>query len=564
MPRFIPKTPEDFHGSHGEEAVFAALGVLDESYTVFHSLAWVGGEGRAEGEADFVLAHPALGLMTIEVKSGGIEYREGSWLQINSRTGYRKRISPYSQAAGSKYALLARLQEFLGFQDMPMVCHAVWFPSVDVSGVDIMPAEAPGAITLDKSSLGSPMQAVGRAFSYWAKALRIKNRLNKEKFARVIEILCPHFRLVPKLGASAAVAEKEYIRLSRQQQAILELLKEQKTAAISGLAGTGKTLLAVEKAKRLAAEGRKVLLLCFNNFLRDWLRDSCAEENISCHNVHSLAYELLQKPELSFDGILMELKQYLVGTCADWPYQDIVIDEGQDIEGGVLDPLAALTKERQGSFYVFYDRNQLVGKNSPAAWLNTAECKLVLHRNCRNTREICQSAYSLIGAGSVASGGTNGIAPKLRFYATPEKLLSLVEKFTRYALQEEIPLEEIAILSAHRLEKSHLTARKIAGLEVTHDLGEKGKLLFTTIRKFKGLEAQAVLLIDTSLAELCGEETRRLLYSGASRAKYLLHIALHEEKDDESNSAALKAILGSDMPASKADLAVLLRAEIKE
>ena len=77
MAIFIPSIkPEDFNNSYGEMKVYEALRSLNDQYTVFYSLSWVGiNEKRTIGEADFVIAHPSKGILVIEVKSGEIEYK---------------------------------------------------------------------------------------------------------------------------------------------------------------------------------------------------------------------------------------------------------------------------------------------------------------------------------------------------------------------------------------------------------------------------------------------------------------------------------------------------------
>ncbi|MDR3349644.1 MAG: NERD domain-containing protein [Acidaminococcales bacterium] len=559
MPLLIPQVPQNFNGSWGESQAFEALCALDGEHAVFHSFSWLREKGQP-GEADFVVAHPGKGILVIEVKSGGIEYKRGEWLQINTKTGYKKRIAPFVQAARSKYAILERLKSFLSPPDTPMVGHAVWFPSVSLSGIAALPPEADKEITLDGADLSQPLKAINRAFAYWERAARFKARLNKAQFGKVLDVLCPHFCVTLKLGDEVAAAERQYIRLTEQQFAILQLLAEQKAAAISGLAGTGKTMLAVEKAKALAEQGREVLLLCFNNFLRDFLKANCAPHSISCHNVHSLAYELLGKPELSFDAILAEFKAFLAGECNGWPYQDVIVDEGQDIDDDILCRLAKLCKSRDGSFYVFYDKNQFVGKNKLSSWLDSAECRLVLSKNCRNTMEISSTAYGIIGAAAEPSK-ISGIRPRVKFYSTEKELLDITEKFVQYAVKEQIPVNEIAILTAQTLEKSRFTAREAAGLEITNNFGEKGKLLFTTIRKFKGLEADAVLLLDCSLRDMAEEGAKRLLYSGASRAKYILRIAVREDLPEAEHEEYMNKILGGrDLPKSREGLARLFNA----
>lgn len=52
---------------------------------------------------------------------------------------------------------------------------------------------------------------------------------------------------------------------------------------------------------------------------------------------------------------------------------------------------------------------------------------------------------------------------------------------------------------------------------------------FTSVRKFKGLEAKAVLLIDGDVSKLHEPLMQRILYVGCSRANDYLQIALLRE-----------------------------------
>lgn len=117
MARFYPTIDDDFHGSDGEIQVYQALQQLSDGYVVFHSFRWLGepGQYRSEGEGDFIIFHPTKGILSIEVKSGGIGYEEGSWIQINRRNNSKKRINPLGQAAETQY----RIQRILR-QHFPM------------------------------------------------------------------------------------------------------------------------------------------------------------------------------------------------------------------------------------------------------------------------------------------------------------------------------------------------------------------------------------------------------------------------------------------------------------
>lgn len=100
--------------------------------------------------------------------------------------------------------------------------------------------------------------------------------------------------------------------------------------------------------------------------------------------------------------------------------------------------------------------------------------------------------------------------------------------------------------------------RNYAGQELSCD-GEAEKILFTTVRKFKGLEAEAILIVDAQISALINPENRRLLYTGSSRAKNLLNIAMLEDIETGEYGDYLRSIApGRNVPKNKKGLKRLL------
>ena len=133
-------------------------------------------------------------------------------------------------------------------------------------------------------------EAVGRREAL-AKDILILSRNTLLVNLRFLDLALSCFALVPVpplnplLLESVAVdgAHMVFHKLLKEQSAVLNFLDEQRTAVINGAAGTGKTLVAVEKAKRHARRGEKVLFLCFNSQLKDYLSENFADENIEHH-----------------------------------------------------------------------------------------------------------------------------------------------------------------------------------------------------------------------------------------------------------------------------------------
>lgn len=211
-----------------------------------------------------------------------------------------------------------------------------------------------------------------------------------------------------------------------------------------------------------------------------------------------------------------------------------MVDEGQDISDAMLEHLSFLAELNDGSFYVFYDRNQFIlERNSPEQpkYLDSkAECRLVLYRNCRNTAEIAATVGSLVDMRQEPYvNDVHGEKPKAVFYNDKAAVRGIAERFVKNMLDNRIALDEMVILSVHSLEHSALHGvTELAGIPVSNTM-EEGKVWVTTTRKYKGLEAKAVLLIDVEVSKLTDVVMQRMIYIGGSRANTYLKVAFYED-----------------------------------
>ncbi len=487
---FYPSITTGFHASEGEKLVYKALQKLNNDYSIIHSYRWLGDERqrRSEGEADFLIIHPAKGILSVEVKAGGVAFRNGNWIQVNRNSGSEKVMDPFGQAAESQYRVRLLLRNnFRG--TMPLIGRAVWFTSVCVDKNVKLPPEAVREIILDQDSLAEPEKALDAAFAYWQRNLRfVPAPLTGGQYKELLHVLLPSFQIAETISSSARENQTSYVQLTRQQFAVLDFLREQKVAAIHGPAGTGKSLLAIEKARMMAQTGKKVLLLCFNEFLLKHLRTQELNPLITVHNVRSLAEEILQDNSLPIEQINKFFEEYFATDFddTDWQYPNIVVDEGQDISDAMLEHLSFLAELNDGSFYVFYDRNQFIlERNSPEQpqYLDSeAECRLVLYRNCRNTAEIAATVGSLVAMRQEPYvNDVHGEKPKAVFYTDKAALKGIAERFVKAMQENRVALEDMVILSVHSLEHSALHGvKELAGIPVSNTL-EEGKVWVTTV-----------------------------------------------------------------------------------
>jgi len=343
-------------------------------------------------------------------------------------------------------------------------------------------------------------------------------------------------------------------------------LDEQQTAAIHGVAGTGKTIMAIEKAKRLEADG-PVLFLCFNRFLMEHIREELGDKhpNISVFTIDGL-YTKLTGGLQYFDSvderndaileILMEWKNLR------WGYKHIIIDEGQDFFADHLQALGEIADEQDGCFYVFYDKNQFVQGQEYPEWLERAECRLVLSHNCRNTHEIAITSTRPIDLPERRVKMNPYIEqaeqpkPKLFFVANNEVLQDYVLKLIRKYSDAKYKKSSIVLLSmkaegCSALERENMIPELAA---ICSDRKQDNKVLFTTVRKFKGLEADVVICIDIDESTFSNDTNRSLFYVGTSRAKTWLDILT-----TTSQEALASAVTGEDVPRKRPQAVKVVR-----
>ena len=260
--------------------------------------------------------------------------------------------------------------------------------------------------------------------------------------------------------------------------------------------------------------------------------------NVAFSNLQGLASLYLSKDATPADVItfLSNYEEY----APDWSYTSIIIDEGQDFEEEHIILLYDIAKKNSGSFYVFYDKNQLVQQSSPLDWVDLMECRLVLTLNCRNTKSIAETAGNLVGIDEIKMAfEISGKKPRFYIEQSKESLSSRLAAIIREYTDSGIALKQIVIVTVKTLESSVLAAVNSVGkYRLTNTLDERG-VLFTSARKFKGLESDIVIVVDVSVSTFDDSEQRKLFYVGASRAKNFLDIVAVMTKEDENTIASI-------------------------
>lgn len=548
MARMIPTVPRDFHGSQGEERVFRALRSMPDEIVVIHSFRWLHpGNARvltrrlsAQGEGDFVLLDPARGVMVVEVKGGDVWCERGEWRQRNRKTSFEDVISPGTQASDTMYRIRLEVVEKVPAARDLLFCHAVWFPDGVIDRTNL-PMSYHTDMTLDAEDVARPARAIQRAFGYWHSILPGRHGVGSATAKLVLDTLTPTLSIVRSVRQTFDEREERMVQLTREQARVIDFLDEQPHAAILGAAGTGKTLLAIEKARRLASPSNPVLFLCYNSALRQHLEAHHAQPSVRYLTFHGLARELMGRNE-PLDRATQALIEHLADD-APIPYDHVIVDEGQDFDRDWLEFLRY--RFRDTAFYVFYDRYQAIQGEADTRWLDEISCRLVLTRNCRNTDPIARVAYRAGGLKITPALGLDGPLPVLHCAADISETESIVSALIQEACTgHKIEPHEIAILTLETLNEGSPWRRDRIGGQRVAEKPQVDCVTVTTVRRFKGLEAALVIVVDVDFARAVHEDWRRRLYVACSRARHAVHIVTTTQESELGE--ALRALAGNE------------------
>lgn len=525
---------------------------LDQSYTVLFQVGWILKHERdraRDGECDFVICHPKFGYLCIEVKGGGISYEAetDTWYSIDRNNTKFTIKDPVQQALRAKFSIFSKLREHPSWRtynlNNVLRGHAVFFPDIG-SPTPLSRPNLPTILIGTKSDLSDPNEWVHQAFYYWNSTSNKSDPIGQSGIDFFKKVFARSFSVPPLISAQLEEIEQRRIELTNQQISVLDLLQSHRRVAIRGGAGTGKTVLAMEKARRLANEGFKTLLTCYNRQLADHLSILAREiPNLDVMSFHQLCHlwveraesatkrHLREEAKVTFPGTgFFEVQLPMAFSFAldiiTERYEAIICDEGQDFGEEYWIPLELLLESGDESpFYVFYDENQNIYSRASTFPIQTPP--ITLTKNCRNTISIHKAAYGHYQGVPIDPPDIDGeelifdTAPNLAVQARKiqSRIVDLIHNHS-------VKPQNIVVLIGDAQNKvgyySSLKGLSLPGKSRWIDEGSwtENDVRLDTVNRFKGLEAEVVILWGLDGLDLCEHE--ELLYVGLSRAKSLL------------------------------------------
>lgn len=560
MARLIPAVDIDEIEVKPERDVARALvEQLPDDVRVFHSYPWLrpdrndrtGKTTLQEGETDFLILWPAMGLLVLEVKGGDIRYEADArrWYRRLDNGREREIKDPFEQASRNMHEIVARLseQEYLRKNPPFMFGYAVVFPDCHYAGP--MPPGADPAICLSAGDLHQMEKRLKRAGMSWSRQ-EPPLGIGKTEMDKVMRVVLPQFRILPVLFRNIEEQEEALFRLTEDQTRLLDFLGRNKRALIEGVAGSGKTMLARAQAQKFADRGMKTLLVCYNKSLAGWLREAVPEsyrDLIHVHHFHGLSHDWCRRAGIAFNPNAGDAGGFWAHEAAElfWQaiegsderYDAVVVDEGQDFMPDWWQPLELINRDGdQGHLYVFYDPAQNL-YNDDGVSLPALGDPFELPMNCRNTRAIATMAGNVLHREiQTHPRAPQGAEPEIVVEGERPEVVKLLNGWVKtWVKKEGIRPSQIAIISPFKKRNSCLRERAhFAGVSLTESLDrwEDGEgMLFSTIRSFKGLEADIVVIVDVIEPDTIKTFSRADLYVACSRAKHVLKIVSKVEPE---------------------------------
>ncbi|GAB3279606.1 nuclease-related domain-containing DEAD/DEAH box helicase [Microbacterium lacusdiani] len=566
-PHMIPARPRK--GANGSERrVFDAFASVrgHDDWIVIHSLQLRRHATQFQGEADFLVLVPGRGIVVIEAKSPEyVSYRDGEWMLDRVPNPGK---SPFDQVDGAIRSLrgfLARREILVGSEP---IARLVWFTSLG----------------RHQFETHGDMQ-----FFEWELAFRDDLRRPEALIEKVLAEHDAWYRTVDGVAHDPAVMTGDHVstiarallgdleggrtladrklerlddeqRLLKSQARILDAVARNDRIYFEGPAGTGKSHLVMSAAKRHAGQGARVLAACWNELMADALRERLGRHAaIHATSLNALMLRIagLEANRVDADNAWYteRLPQLAIEAFRAAPdrhaYDVVCIDEFQDVAGlpGVLafldelvaddaklvlagdrrqqilrpstthvDPFAVAREHFPGLMHVSVDQ----GVRQVAALASGAEELL--------SRRFGYSSHRLVtndpGALSIVPVGTDNAGAELA-----RSLRELLEHHQAHDVVILSPFGERhslvgRLLAAQNFTKDEKWLRaQLRPLVGAADGDAHGRVRWGSIGKFKGLDAEAVILTDVGDAGIAfawehGLSWFDLLYVGLTRARY--------------------------------------------
>ena len=579
MAKMIPPYLSDYCKSPGERFIFDSFqnDAKTDGWVVLHSLNVAKHTKRISGEIDFVVIIPKQGVLCIEVKAGNVTRKKGIWKYGSGPFTETSKVGPFKQASEAMHEIRAYVGKMDSSLKKVLFFSGVFFTFIDFDEVS---AEWHPWQFVDRSMISKSivskccMRIIKHAHKYieyipsakwYDKALSKPNSIQVKRIANVLR---NDFEYYVSPGIMIEESDKKIFQFTGEQYDALDSVEENERILFKGPAGTGKTFLAIESVNRAVSKNDKVLFICYNYLLGNWLKSQIEgnkqkyPDMIAAGTMHSIFIGLsgLRLPNMPTDKFWEEhvphtvVERILNDSIKHPVYDKLIVDEAQDIlKEPYLDVLDLLLAgglssgkwlmfgdfERQAIYSGINKEEKLDGiellKNRYGEYFSYS-----LRINCRNAKHI---AIAIELTSKMVPGYKRILhteeqedifKTEITFFRNEKQQVDLLRNKIK-KLSKSFKFSDIKILSPKHDTLScafflSLEDRSVPLRPLRKNVPSKQILEYSTIHAFKGLESAAIIMTD--IKELSGASAESLLYIGMSRARLKLIMIMHESCRD--------------------------------
>jgi DNA polymerase III delta prime subunit len=550
----------------GEQFLFRKLrdDPATKDWVVFHSFDIRRHISRAEGEADLIVAVPEHGILCIEVKGCGVTRQDGLWT-YHYDPPKTTPIGPFRQASDAAHSVRKHVSARDTTFHPVVVYSAVFFTEIDFheKSIEWEPWQAVGKRDLLRNPVSHLVTRILEAAHSKLKAMRPapawygeRSRPDSKQLKSLISLLRPDFEYTAVGGMSVEVAEQSIRKFTEEQFHAIDLIEENPRLLFKGPAGTGKTLLAIEAARRAIRARHSAALLCFNSLLGNWLKRETEEVAREARDlgvaffagtaaslmlkIGAVEVPAVAKPSFWSEELpALVCDTLLCGNGNVAVFDLLIVDEAQDLlTDAMLDVFELVTSGgiASGRWALFGDfEKQAIFANSNAqpgldrlrARAGGGYTVYPLRINCRNSPRIADAVTLTSGLAPgysrvLADSDAADVEPV--FYRRPQHQVEQLESVLQRLIRK-FPADQIVVLSTRADPASCAAAAsaRVKGIRLVpfrFDQSKEGAVRYATVHSFKGLEAAAVVLTDIELLD--DEQAKSLIYVGMTRARLTL------------------------------------------
>lgn len=487
---------------------------------------------------DLVLTLPGTGILAVHLVPWQLTVDAGGIHHIDGPHGRMTVPNQFEAAERSVWNLARRITPAHGGEDPHRIGLAILAPR---GSVECQAGPVAGWLLAGRGDLLPGADLAGRLLGFMGAEARA-GRLGWDEGwpARLRDAYRPHLetgRYVQGSGQPLRVGLGD-----EQMQAYRSIIGRPRIS-VGGPAGCGKTLLAMERARLEAGAGRRTLLTCYNRALAESLAATLLPVhggNLRVLNFHDTCRLFCAEAGIPFEvPAVLEMQPRFyrheapallarsAGEAAWLGFDSLIVDEAQDFHPEWWEALFRCGQPGPGEcrVAVFHDQTQNVfrpGGEIPAIPGDVEEVRI--GRSWRNTRQVYGRAVEISGLGGTAdpSAMPDGPPTEASTAGGGRALADAVMKKLRSLAEMGLRPSEIAVLGPSGKSEAYGLLRHQSAIPLASCLGEwaeGGRPLLMTWRKFRGLEARAVILFDLGNPACLGAQQPADLYTAATRAR---------------------------------------------